>query len=112
MNGEYPDHWKPVADRHQDDTPPKQRWSTTGSGQRFPLIVDPGTPYPTSFPTGREPRYISDLHVVTINKTGPQLPHKQTRANKPPHHRTPPPSNHTAPPRGVGGGPTQAPPTP
>ncbi|MDH3026825.1 hypothetical protein QEN35_20935 [Gordonia alkanivorans] len=64
MNDEYPDIWKPVAERRPEPVTvrdsltesgeiphfsERHHWSTTGAGNRFPLVVQPGPGYPESW---------------------------------------------------------------
>lgn len=53
MSDEYPDSWKPVAERRPEPVQ-HRRWSSTGSGSRFPLTVQPGPSYPASWGYGPE----------------------------------------------------------
>lgn len=53
MSDEYPDSRKPSAERRSE---PVQRhvFTSTGSGNRFPLTVQPGPSYPASWGYGPE----------------------------------------------------------
>lgn len=48
VSDDYPDLWKPVAERRPEPAR-REVWASTGSGHRFPLVTEPGRGYPASW---------------------------------------------------------------
>ena len=60
MSDDYPDAWKPPADRREK--PRKTvRYGSIGTGARFPLTVVDGSLFPFSWTEGREPTVIDGV---------------------------------------------------
>ena len=59
MSDEYPDSWKPAAERAQE--PRRIVFGSTGTGARFPLEVQPSSRYPSPWTGGREPTVIDGV---------------------------------------------------
>lgn len=67
VSDDYPDLWKPVTERRPEPAR-TEVWSSTGTGRRFPLVVEAGPDYPASWGYAPEHQVIDG--VVEFDQDG------------------------------------------